>query len=282
MHLDAACNLLSNLKRIERVDGSFETPMHNGTDPVDLTMLYLAVGTLRWFDVLLSCSLQSMPTISAQLPNLPQGNKHETQLDDEFACQSLVLSALTESLELDHWKTTIATQGRLSMGELVNRASVIEKNIDSAQSLMKRPGDTASASFDKVCGNELFPKVMNIFIATTRVYLQVIVSGSHRQVAEIEQAVSDTVILFDELSGTEILAHLVWPFCFVGCLTMRSDRNVVTRLAESAASQVGCSSNLKLAYAIVEECWRLLDEEVMLDPDWLSAMKSLACQLIFL
>jgi hypothetical protein len=281
MHLNAACSLLANLQGLAAIDGISGPLMDNHSgDPANFAMLHLVVGTLRWFDVLLSCSLQVLPSISTKLPDMLHSEKDTTQIADKITCQGLVLTTLAEVLELDHWKGTGAKEGRLSVVELVNRASNIERNITSAQNFIETTGGGKFMKSGSVTGKKLFSQVINIFIATTRVYLQVIVSGSHRQVPEIMESVTHTVSLFGDLLSTEIITHLLWPFCFIGCLATANDREVVTRLADEAVSKADCPSNVISAYTIIKECWRLLDEEALIDPDWVSAMKSLECQVI--
>ncbi|KAH8651934.1 fungal-specific transcription factor domain-containing protein, partial [Tricladium varicosporioides] len=185
-----------------------------------------------------------------------------------------------EVLELDHWKATGAKEGRLSVVELVSRAATIESNIISAQVFIEKDADMMLVLADCAADKTLFSRVANIFISTTRVYLQVIVSGSHRQVPEISTGVSRTVELFRDLLDINVLTHLVWPFCFIGCLAMGEDREFVERLADEAVSQTNCPLNLTHSYAIMKECWRLLDEGVLVDPDWAIAMKSLDYEVI--
>lgn len=279
--MNAASNLLVNFQRVTATHGPSELPaITSGIDSVNSAMLHLVVGTLRWFDVLLSCSLQALPSTSAQLPVILHSKKDSTQINDRITYQCMFLETLAEALELDHWKAIVAKAGRLSMVELVNRAATIESNIMSAQSFIEKGGGRTTVIPECVTGKTPFSQVANIFISTTRVYLQVIVSGSHRQVPEISKGISHTVSLFKELVSIELLVHLVWPFCFIGCLAMGNDRDVVAKMADEAVSQTYCPLNLKSTRAIMKECWRLLDEEVFVDPDWVTAMKSLDCQVV--
>jgi hypothetical protein len=284
MHMHAACNLLTNFQRVAAVDGTSElTTITSGSDAVNSAMLPLVVTTLRWFDVLLSCSLLTLPSISAQLPGLLQlqSKSNPTQMTDNIAYQGRVTASLAEVLEHDHWKITLAQAGLLSVVELVQRAAAIESNMLSDRKIIEtEAGCWRPSSSECTNGETMLYQVGNIFTSTTRVCLYVIVSGSHREVPEIRKGVSHTVGLFRELLGTGTLAHVAWPFCFIGCLATGSDREFVASLINEVLSQIDCPLNIKWASIIIKECWRLSDEEILADPDWVSAMNSLECQFI--
>lgn len=274
--MHAACNLLANCQSAAATNGILEIPKTiANTDSVDTAMLQLVVVTLRWFDVLLSCCLRTLPIASVSLLDILQNECDTTRMADGITYQARVATSLAEALELDHWKTTAAKAGRLSVVELVKRAAAIESKMFPDQDIKSGLGAMVVAT-----NGTAISQVSRIFTSTTRVYLQVIVAGSHREVPEINQGVSYTVDLFRNLSSTQLLVHIAWPFCFIGSLATGDDRKFVASLADEAVSQNDCALNIKWASTIIRECWRLLDEERLVDPDWASAMKSLKYEYV--
>ncbi|RDW57825.1 hypothetical protein BP5796_12626 [Coleophoma crateriformis] len=282
MHLHTACNLLTNFQRTVAGDGISElTMIISGWDAVNSAMLPLVVTTLRWFDVLLSCSLRTLPSMSTQLLVLLQlqSNRNLSQMANNITYQGRVTTSLAEVLEHDHWKMTLAQAGRLSVVELVQSAAAIENNMLSDQETSELEAACRRPSI-YTNGETLLYQVARIFTSTTRVYLNVTVSGSHREVPEIQKGVAYTVALFRGLLSVGALGHVAWPFCFIGCLATGDERELMAGLMHEVLSQDDCPLSIKWASTIIKECWRLLDEEILVHPDWVSAMNSLKCQFI--
>ncbi|KAH8812251.1 fungal-specific transcription factor domain-containing protein [Xylogone sp. PMI_703] len=281
MHMNAACNLLTNFQIPATSNGALQllllTP---SADNINSAMLSLVITTLRWFDVLLCCSLRTLPSISAPLLDILRSQSNAAQMADKITLQGQVAENLAQVLELDNWKTSVAKAGRLSVIELVKRATRIENSILSSQNITKIARSESQPSSECVTGNILVFCMAQIFTSTATVYLQVIIAGSHREVPEISRGVSHTVSLFRDLPGDETLSYLAWPFCFIGCLATGNDREFIANLATKALLKTNCTLNVKWAWTIIKECWRLLDEENFVDPDWLTAMKTLKFQFI--
>ncbi|KUJ15242.1 uncharacterized protein LY89DRAFT_750569 [Mollisia scopiformis] len=278
MHRSAANTLFADFQTTK--DDLLElTMIASGTGSINSAILQLVIVNLRWFDVLLGCSVRTLPSMSVPLLDILERNSKN--IVNRVRCQSQVAAILAQVLELDHWKTITLTAGRLSVVELVNRAATIEKQIladsDVDYTVVEIP---ASTNLEYKGG--MNSQILKIFRSTAIVYLQVIVAGAHRDVPEISRWVSNTVGLFRGLPKAETFPDLAWPFCVIGCLATGEDRVFMAELADDAMLKTSCAMSVKWSSVIIKECWRLLDEGVLIDPDWTSAMKSLGCELMLL
>jgi hypothetical protein len=189
-------------------------------------------------------------------------------------------AAILRIAELEAWKRAAVQGGCLSVVELVRRAGEIESLLQS-QSLLStavesfpRPNQRPSVS------EGVMSQLLEIFTRAALVHLHVIVAGAGRKIPEICTQVQEAVRLFVNVSAVHTLVHLAWPFCVVGCLAMGDDRKQLMGVLNSASKSGTGVQRLARTKVLVEECWRLFDDEKVLEADWTVAINSLGNHIL--
>lgn len=289
VHMSAAFKLLAGLGKICQSD----------VRVVNSAALRFIAVSLRWCDAMLSCSLRTAPSLlSLEWPATTVPSSASTGSECCYHhWQDLVIASISQIAALDAWKKKLAEAGRLSVVDLVKRATAIETRLEECERA-SLSGEGTSDRFpnllpagiqDEATGTvaqyhtHVLRHVIDIFASAALVYLHVVVSGAHRWVPDVSNRVRATVDLFRKLPSAQALNYLTWPLCLAGCLAEGEDREFLMVLAgKASAEETGAVRRIGKVVDVLKECWRLADGGGTADPDWTSAMNSLGYEVILL
>ncbi|KAK7016315.1 fungal-specific transcription factor domain-containing protein [Favolaschia claudopus] len=155
------------------------------------------IKTAIWFDVLAAVTTQESPRFIRYIRDLYSPEKsaiYDPALPSPPAlsmlsvmgCENQIVWALAEASDLAVWKRLRQDNGSLSMPELVQRGTNLERYLTAKPSLY--PSTTPKT--EKEIARELSS---NIFRAATLVYVRSIVSGDFPHVPEIVLAIDETM-----------------------------------------------------------------------------------------
>lgn len=188
-------------------------------------------------------------------------------------CENWILLRISEITALLSWKKDSQRLGCLSMRDLAQRATTIEKRLleKKGERSTKTSNASPSSFIIDVCGVHA---VTEIFVLAALTYLHVVVSGPNPNLPEIRLSVSKTISALQKFRYPQQLRSLAWPLCITGCMAEYNDRTAVRDLmATASASSIG-GGKLCSIYLIIKECWRWRDNGQGL-LDWSDAMISL-------
>jgi hypothetical protein len=168
--------------------------------------------------------------------------------------------------ELAIWKKAMKEEGILSMKDLLERGTGIERcledAVDDVNVWLTKLANTDCAEF---C-------ISRCFVLAAQTYLHVTISGPYPSLPEITASVTNTIVAFQELKDKKMMRNLVWPFCVTGCSATREQEGYFRELMKEVEGEEGMGILWK-AWEVVRECWRLRGEGK--DADWVVAMRSL-------
>ncbi|CZR65504.1 uncharacterized protein PAC_15404 [Phialocephala subalpina] len=289
VHMSAAFKLLAGLGKV----------CHSDVRAVDSAALRFIAVSLRWCDAMLSCSLRTAPSLlSLEWPATTVPSSASTGSECCYHhWQDLVIASISQIAALDAWKKKLAEAGRLSVVDLVKRATAIETRLEECERA-SMSGEATSDRFpnllpagiqDEATGTvaqyptHLLRHVIDIFASAALVYLHIVVAGAHRWVPDVSNRVRATVDLFRKLPSAQALNYLTWPLCLAGCLAEGEDREFLMVLAgKASAEETDAVRRIGKVVDVLKECWRLADSGETADPDWTSAMNSLGYEVILL
>ncbi|KAG6813965.1 hypothetical protein H0H92_005220 [Tricholoma furcatifolium] len=198
----------------------------------------LLVKAILWLDVFSSFSLGSVPRYLGLFKRLlgeregywpgvgDNDGLHSLRMDLLTGCSDEGMLALSEVMQLAHWKAVEQRRGTLSFRELVSRGSQIEQRLRERQ---------PSAGLDETDHHTLhhnpqsFPSegarhlISRIFCEAAMLFLNVILSNAYPGVPEIEASVETIIRLIGKLARSEFDRALVFPLCLAGSLTNDSN-----------------------------------------------------------
>jgi hypothetical protein len=280
MHLSAAAVLVPDIKREERV------AEYAGLSPAYQSALLFFAGVVGWYDIL-SCSTTGEPPFSrCECIDAALGYIF---LGKIMGCENWAMLRIMDIAFLDDWEQNLQRSAKLSMRELVTRATVIERSLeDGIRDNSRRLGQLTNHSIPSILGNgvqetsHLTLLITRIFACSALVYLDVVVSGAYPKIPEIRKNVSRTIDALRALPDIAMINSLTWAYCITGCMAIEEEQMFFRGLAVSSNGDIPTFGNFSKALAIVEECWRLRRDEKRHQPvDWRTAMNSLGISVLF-
>ncbi|KUJ13543.1 uncharacterized protein LY89DRAFT_672750 [Mollisia scopiformis] len=227
----------------------------------ELITVKFLVSIFSWIEIANSVSSGSSPTLGYIHDRLLGGQDPPIRLDKVMGCDNTVMILIAKIGALDEWKRDAQATGKLSMMELVTRASSIEKELMLALSGIPG-GRPPSADFRSLYGlsratlSVYFDYVTEAYTLSALVYLHVVVSGPHAELQEIRNNVSQSVELFRRLPEPIIARALYWPILVTGSMALPEEENLFKEmLAESGVKPIFVGPGWNII-KILEECWR--------------------------
>ncbi|KAJ6520919.1 fungal-specific transcription factor domain-containing protein [Mycena vulgaris] len=255
------------------VSYTYAHSIFRNTDPRD-TLQHCAetprfiIKAAIWFDVLAAITTQEEPRflhyirqlyspdasgiVDPTLPPSPQ-----LSMMSVMGCENLTVWVLAEASALSVWKREQMAMGCLSIPDLVQKATDLEKSLPAGPSAPLNLGYAT----DTQIARELSA---NIFRAATRVYLRSIVSGDFPHVPEIKVAIEETMrfvrapATHSQKIHSSVVRSTVFAFFVCGALTdnQRLRNEVYNMLSlegeDPMTSTVGNSASIKL---LLETIW---------------------------
>lgn len=301
MHISAASNMLADLQHdpdTSLVTSSSTTPQLDIFLMNSTAMRFISVS-LRWCDAMISSLLRIAPVLSLEWPKIPEPSSKNTE-NDLLICyqywQDRIVACISQIAALDAWKIEVIKADRLSVMELVKRATVIETQLNDLVGASKIRGkrgvaklpltdimQTTASAKTMQWPTHMNQYIADIMVSAALVYLHVTVGGAKRRLSDIRNLVHATVELFRSLPSTQSLVYLTWPLCIAGCLAEGEDRMFLLDLTENASPEEASSSRrIEKTALILKECWRLADDGQITDPEWSSAISHYGYEIIIL
>ncbi|KAL2061459.1 hypothetical protein VTL71DRAFT_6836 [Oculimacula yallundae] len=283
-YLRAAMNIFSGLRLKQR-----DSPTSATTSPAecleksaDIAALEFISTCLRFCDIMVSCSLRVSPiAIDFKWDVINTHKCHDSSCNHVW--RENILSSFAQVCALDLWKRGATDAGQLSVVDLVNRATTIESSLKNCQNFVQpdRNGIEKCDNPLPVAMQENLRHVAGIFTSSMLVYLHVIIAGANRWLPDVANHVRATIDLFRKIPSSQLLSHLAWPLCLVGCLAEGDDRAFIMAVAEVASGQDNVHCSRKVT-RIIKQCWWAADSGDVVDPDWTLSMSSLGHEVILL
>ncbi|KAJ7067213.1 fungal-specific transcription factor domain-containing protein [Mycena amicta] len=211
------------------------------------------IKTAIWFDVLAAITTQEQPRFLRHIRELfsplqsgvfDPAPELSMMNGNVMGCENIVVWLLAEASALSVWKRKQHANGRLSIPDLVDRATVLEQELSQFSPSMD------SVPFNSTQTEEERALSADIFRGATLVFLRTIVFGDFPQVREIEDAVADTMTLLRTPKiPTSVVRSTVFAFFVCGALTddPRHREAVVTEIYPRQRSRTVARSR---------RCWR--------------------------
>lgn len=184
------------------------------------------LGKLIWFDVLATVSAGKGPFLG--ISHTVFFNSYDIDMVEASGCHNSVVTALAETVTLQHWKTQTEREGRLSVIQLVTRGGAIVDTLNNLSSKLAHASTTRSTTESTICGG-LFSKIAtkspeemarDITLAYSRaalVHLHFVLSGHNPDVEEIRRGTVELVESLKTLSDGRMLGYTLWPLCVAVC-----------------------------------------------------------------
>ncbi|KAK3949202.1 fungal-specific transcription factor domain-containing protein [Pseudoneurospora amorphoporcata] len=250
---DSGTNALSppaqSLQQHMSLSSGTSSPTPPGPSPMERTALSFFRAILIWNDILSSSSLKKVPTAAPSYRDLLSSSPSFcTSFQSTTGCEPWILVAIMDATALEVWKSDQENQGNLSIRELVNRASRLERTVeDGIQRLEGSGSDKRLQSL--------------VFAYALLTHLHAIVSGPLASVPEISESIERSIAAWKLLPESISPRSLAWPYCVCASLATGKQREVfeqflVPERLSSVDSTLGSLRELK---AIVEESWRQVD-----------------------
>ena len=239
-------------------------------------------GLLVFIDIIASTSIEQLPRLNEYHPyllaELDNGQSDfgmvPIQLSSLVGCQNWVLLAVSQITLLDAWKKDMKKAARLSMIELVNRASHISRTLKDGIPRLDRatsgPQEDNSLNFRSYVDGHLSTSSRSsatptkIWAHAAHIYLAVVVSGWQPSNAEIRSGVSQILELLRTVDCSTHLRTLAWPICVAGCLSEAGSHEQEFRSLLTGMDELSMVGALGEARKIIERVWEnreILDRE---------------------
>lgn len=143
-------------------------------------------------------------------------------------CEDWVFHSIAEVSLLRIWKRERQASQALNIAELARRATKLEQEIDSqAQESIRnnKPDMTATEIDVTTCSS-----ITRVYVAATKTYLHVVLSGASPEVSDIQDAVDAAVDALKTLTSAVLIRRLAWPICVAACLAESRHDTFLDRL----------------------------------------------------
>ncbi|KEF62389.1 uncharacterized protein A1O9_00361 [Exophiala aquamarina CBS 119918] len=239
-------------------------------------------GLLILIDIVASVSLEQQPRLAKYHPHIladidhgePDFGTIPLHLSTHFGCQNWVLLSISRTIVLEAWKKDMKKAARLSMIELVNRASSISRLLNDGFARLDNYTSTCqkdnTLSFQSYLNGRLSRSSTSSAIPTkvwalaSQIYLAVVVSGWQPSNAEIRSNVSQMLELLWNLDRSTHLRALAWPLCVAGCMSAPGAQEQEFRRLLKDMDELSMVGALSEAQKIMVKVW---ESRESLDPD---------------
>ncbi|PVH78941.1 hypothetical protein DL98DRAFT_362690, partial [Cadophora sp. DSE1049] len=125
--------------------------------------------------------------------------------------------------------------------------------------------------------------VTRVFASAAQIYLNVVASefGSELELPKVCISVTESLVALEAIVDLQVLSTLIWPLCITGCMATGWQRNEMKKIFLSMKNvpvlQLGSMDRCR---KIIEECWRLRQDDCNAHPGWIEAMDSLSLKIL--
>ena len=228
-------------------------------------------------DVLWSASARRRPLLTGDSASIAKLNAFESDIQQAIGSDGWILQHIAEVTLLRIWKRECQASQALNVAELARRATKLEQQIDGhAQEPICQAQATA---IDKPCSS-----ITRVYVAATKIYLHVVLSGASPEVSDIHNAVGAAVDAIKALSDATLVRRLAWPICVAASLAEARHETFFDHLEQGARGDRDYCTNVLRALAVAQETKRLRRNSAsrVATFDWMDAMESLGHEWVLL
>ncbi|CZR52537.1 uncharacterized protein PAC_02414 [Phialocephala subalpina] len=256
----------------------------------ELITVKFLVSIYTWMDLANCVSSGSSPHLANIHDRLLGGEDPPIRLDKVMGCDNAVMILIGKIGTLDAWKRHSQAAGKLSLIELVTRATSLEKGLMLALNRIPK-GRPPSADFRSLYGlsratlSVYSDYVTEAYTLSALTYLHVVVSGPQAELPEIRANVCKSVELFQQLPEPIIARALYWPILVTGSMALPAEEALFKQMLSDSGVKpifVGPGWNI---IKVLEECWRRRRTKDPLPVEegyWADIMSSLDMKVILL
>ncbi|KAJ9614100.1 hypothetical protein H2200_002236 [Cladophialophora chaetospira] len=232
-------------------------------------------GLLLFIDIIASTSLAQPPRLVEYHTHLladqdsgePDYMMVPIQFSSLIGCQNWVLLAISQITLLDTWKKDMKRAARLSMMELVDRASHISRILKDGISRLDKLNSSprkdnplqlplrAYINTPLSISSRLSTAPTRIWAHAAQIYLAVAVSGWQPSNAEIRSGVAQILELLRTVDCSTFLRTLAWPLCVAGCMSEAGIHEQEFRHLFAGTDELSMVGALGEARKIIEKVW---------------------------
>jgi hypothetical protein len=230
-------------------------------------------GFLVFIDIIASTSLERPPRLTEYHPHLLADRDNSEsdfgmvplRLSSLVGCQNWVLLTIGRITLLDVWKKEMKRAARLSMVELVNRASHISRTLNDGTLRLEKPTSGPPKANALILRSHITGHLSTssssstahtrIWAHAAHIYLAVVVSGWQPSNAEIRFSVSQILELLRTVDCSTHLRTLVWPLCVAGCISEVGSHEQEIRNLLASMDELSMVGALGEARKIMERVW---------------------------
>jgi len=204
--------------------------------------------------------------------------------DSIVGCPNWVATSILAIYSLRDWKAQAELTGPLSVWELSEKASTIRRTLkagleETIQAMEGRGSVESLLQSGNLGDDPQYEKQLLavVFARSALILLNVVVSGAHPSLGEIEQEVVAIIGTLKSIPDPPLMRFLAWPICITGCMALEEHYSFFTGLQQQFETPA-----LGNVIKVIRRCWSL--RELNTSPrgiDWSDALSSLRLNLLF-
>ncbi|PTB62680.1 hypothetical protein BBK36DRAFT_1184714 [Trichoderma citrinoviride] len=262
---DGRTDLDSVLAMMQRSGWSTVTTNHRIWNPDQGAFLF-HVAFLIFADIVSATIRGDSPMLRDYYPVLinekviAENPRRYLDLEEFVGCQSWIILLIADIAALVEGKR----QGRVSRNDLLvegNRiAEMLQNGITNLRADLGKPASIMNCFFRAYSNPEALPQAHDttsyslIWAHAAVLYLFVTTSGWQDTHGIVQENITSSLQLLDEIFSPGILRSLAWPFCVIGCLASADQEEIFQRIA-SRMGPLSAFGTLYEALKIMERVW---------------------------
>lgn len=305
MHLQAASSIVpvlidAILSLPPATQSPYTTTVPAASDilayPTDEAAMKFLTGVFIWFDICSSVSTGAKPFFESHFEHLLSGPNPKLNLQKVMGVEGWTMILIGRIASLDYWKRESQKNSRLSMIDLVTRATAIDNNLKLGLSThAKSPWklDPKFTNLQKLVDNSGQIPLANLSIYSHYVtqiytlaavtYLHVVVSGAQPELPEIRESVSSTIEALKTIPDPMLARTMLWPLLITGSMVLKEEEQFFRDIILSSGISKTSSAPGFNVLQVLEECWRIRSTRSLVLGDngyWASVMSSIGLDVI--
>lgn len=263
-------DLTSIFVMMQRPGWSTETPSHRMWNS-DQSALRFHVAFIIFADIISATTLGDIPKLREHYTRLIKPKAKAThpsqilELGDFVGCQGWILLLIADIAVLIEGKKSGRVLREDLLSKSVKLSADLQNDIASLNANMRQPMATPSLPQAYVHPETLLQSIDTISISliwahAAVLYLYIATSGWQEEDQEVQQNVSSSLHLLQQIQSPAILRSLAWPFCVAGCLAPKSQEAEFRQIASKMGS-LSAFGTLNEALKIMEKVWNTRGEK---------------------
>jgi len=223
------------------------------------------VATYTWMDVLATTVTGKPPIFEDLYDRLLEGEDRWINTSKVNGVANWVLLLIGKISSLYAWKREAKAEGKLSVIELVSRATRIENEINERLAEMSKVPSPACVSPENVLYiplANLWPHtryVTQMYASAALTYLHVVVSGPQPELPEIRRNVVNTINTLKERPDPLLVRSMYWPVFITGSMALKGEEDIFRNMMASVGIGPNSIGSGWKMLQVLEQCWSTRD-----------------------